>query len=453
MDARPAGRFVRCLLLAVALVATPTVARSTAEPSASPLVLSVTVDSIIHPVSAEFIVTAIDRADREGAALLVVTLRTPGGLVDSTREIVTRMIAARTPIVVFVAPSGSRAASAGFILAMAADVVAMAPGTHIGAAHPVGTRGEPIDEVQSTKATEDVAAYVRTLAEHRHRNVELAAEAVTKSRAFTEREAHDATPRLAEVIAPDLGALLQQLDGRAITRFDGATVTVHTSGARIETVDMTTRQRVLSAIAHPDIAYLLLTLGTLALTIELWNPGAIVPGIVGGVCLLLAFFAFSILPMNYAGLLLIVFGLVLLLLEIKVTSYGLLSVGGILSLLFGSMILVDSPLPELQLHLSLVAPVVIAFSAIALVLARLALAAQRRPATTGAPGMLGERGEALTDITADAPGRVATHGETWLAVADVPISAGDRVEVTAVHGLRLTVRPIRGTTPARQNPS
>jgi membrane-bound serine protease (ClpP class) len=441
MCARPRRHLASSCLLALGLVLGGAHPAAQAPPATPPLVFSATVDSIIHPVSAEYMIRAIERADREHAALLVFTLRTPGGLVDSTRAIVTRMVAARTPIAVYVAPAGARAASAGFILLIAADVAAMAPGTHIGAAHPVGGNGQKLDDTMAAKTTEDVAAYVRTLAGRRGRNVDLAAEAVTKSRAFTETEARAATPALVDLVAPDVTDLLRQLEGRTITRFDGTTTVLHLDAARVEAIAMTRRQRVLSAVAHPDIAYLLLSLGTLALTIELWNPGAVLPGVVGGVCLLLAFFAFSVLPTNYAGLLLIAFGLALLALEIKVTSYGLLSAGGVVSLLFGSMILVDSPLPEFQLRLSLVAAVAAGFGAIGLLLARLAYVAQRRPARSGSSGMVGETGLAQTAIAPGAPGLVATHGEIWRATADRTIPPGSRVRVTHVDGLRLTVSP------------
>lgn len=401
---------------------------------------SAEVDSIIHPVSAEYMIQTMDQADRAGAVLVVFTLRTPGGLVDSTRTIVSHMIAARTPIAVFIGPAGARAASAGFILTIAADVAAMAPGTHIGAAHPVQGGGEKMDETMAKKAAEDVAAYARTLASKRHRNVTLAAQAVIESRAFTDEEALGASPPLIDLVASDVPDLLRKLDGRTITRFEGEAVVLKTAGARIEPVEMSLRQRVLSAVANPNIAYLLLSLGTLGLTIELWSPGAVLPGVAGGLCLLLAFFAFSILPVNYAGLLLILFGLLLLALEIKVVSYGLLTVGGLASLVFGSMILMDSSIPELQLSLRVIIPVVLGFAGIGMFLARLAVASQRRPAVTGAASMIGEVGQALTPIRPDRPGRVAAHGEIWQASAVESIPEGARVRVTGIDGLMLTVR-------------
>jgi membrane-bound serine protease (ClpP class) len=385
-------------------------------------------------------IQTLDRADAAGAELIVFTLRTPGGLVDSTRQIITRMLAAKTPVAIFVAPSGARAASAGFLLTIAADIAAMAPGTHIGAAHPVAGGGQVMDDTTSKKAAEDIAAYVRTLAGKRGRNVLLAEQAVLQSKAFTENEAMKAAPPLIDLIASDVRDLLKKIDGRPVTRFDGRTVTLRTASAKIIPVDMSLRQRILSAVAHPNVAYILLTLGTLGLTIELWTPGAILPGVVGGLSLLLAFFALQVLPINYAGLLLMLFGVVLLALEVKVTSFGLLAAGGIVSLIFGSLMLIDSPAPELQLSISLVLSVVLGFTAIAGFLVRLALVAHRAPAVSGVEGLAAEHGEALTPITPDAQGRVRVHGENWLATANETIAAGDRIKVVRVEGLTLTVR-------------
>jgi membrane-bound serine protease (ClpP class) len=418
---------------AIALLAS---AQSVSKP---PVVYSAEVESIIHPVSAEYMIQTLDRADAEDAELVVFTLRTPGGLVDSTRQIVTRMLAAKTPVAIFVGPSGARAASAGFILTVAADVAAMAPGTHIGAAHPIAG-GEQLNETASKKAAEDVAAYVRTLAGKRNRNSALAEQAVLQSKAFTEEEALKATPPLIDLVATDVTDLLKKIDGRTVTRFDGRTVILRTTSAAVVSISMTLRQRILSAIAHPNVAYILMSLGMLGLTIELWSPGAILPGVVGGLSLLLAFFALQVLPINYAGVLLMLFGLLLLALEIKVTSFGLLTIGGMLSLIFGSMMLIDSPAPELQLSLPLVISVVLGFTLVAAFLVRLAIAAQRTAPVTGVAGMINEIGEALTGIVPGQPGRVSTHGEIWRAVAEEPIAAGEAVRVTRVDGLTLTVR-------------
>lgn len=431
---------VRLIVAGASVGLLPLVAAAQPAAHDTPTVYSALVDGIIHPVSAEYMIETMDRADRAGASLVVFTLRTPGGLLDSTRAIISRMLAAKTPVAIFVGPSGARAASAGFILTIAADVAAMAPGTHIGAAHPVTGSGEQMNETMSKKAAEDVAAYVRTLATTRQRNVTLAEQAVNDSRAFTDAEALSASPPLIDLIASDVPDLLQKLDGRPIRRFDGRTVVLKTEGAAVVPIEMTLRQRVLSAIAHPNIAYLLLSLGMLGVTIELWTPGAVLPGVVGAVSLLLAFFALQLLPVNYAGLLLILLGLLLFGLELKVASYGLLTAGGLLSLVFGSMILVDSPTPELQLSLRVVLPVAVGFSVIAVLLVRLGVAAQRQPAVTGLTGMINQTGHALTAIEPGVLGRVAMRGEIWQAKATEAIADRARVRVTNVDGLTLTVR-------------
>ena len=440
-------RRVSAVLLFLGILAWAGLPAATSDPK--PLVIVANVDALIHPVSAEFMVEAINRADAEGAALVVFVLETPGGLVDSTRTIVTRMLAAKTPVAVFVAPSGARAASAGFLITIAADVAAMAPGTHIGAAHPVSGQGEKMDETMSKKAASDVAAYARTLASGRGRNVAWAEQAVNESRAFTETEARDATPPLIDLVAADVPDLLAQLDGWVIKRFDGHTETLWTAGARTETLAMGLRQRVLSTLAHPNIAYILLSLGILGLTIELWSPGAVLPGVVGGICLLLAFFTFQVLPVNYAGVLLILFGLALLVLEVKVASFGLLGAGGVVSLALGSMILIDAPTPELRVSLGLIVPVVVALSAILLFLVRLAVAAQRRPSVTGASGMVGLAGLTVTAIPAGGTGRVSARGELWTARCAEAVAAGEAVVVSGLEGLVLTVR----RKPAQEGPT
>ena len=408
--------------------------------STRPVVYSAVVDALIHPVTAEFIQQTLAQADADDAALVVLTLRTPGGLVDSTRSINTSIIEADTPVVVYVGPSGTRAASAGFLITIAADVAAMAPGTHIGAAHPVSGTGAAMDDVAAEKAVSDVAAYARSLATQRGRNVELAETAVTESQSFTEQEALEADPPLIDLIATDVDDLLAQLDGRTVTRWSGDTVVLNTANARVEDVEMNWRQELLSAIAHPQVAVLLFSLGTLGLTIELWNPGGIVPGIVGGLCLLLAFFAFQILPINYVGLLLILFGLLLLAAEMMTATYGLLATGGIVSMVLGALMLIDSPAPELQLGWPFIAASMIALAVITTLLVRLGVGAQMMQPVTGRAGMIEEAGKALTPIGSGTPGRVATHGEIWAAVSEDDINEGDQVRVVAVDGMRLNVR-------------
>jgi membrane-bound serine protease (ClpP class) len=430
---RPSRQFI------AAVIALLAIASARAQVQSGRHVYTAEVDGIIHPVAAEYVREVIAKADADGAALVVITLRTPGGLVDSTRDINNAIIHARTPVAVFVGPSGNRAASAGFLITIAADIAAMAPATHIGAAHPVAGNGEKIDDTMAKKMASDVAAYARTLATQRKRNVSLVEQAVLESRSFTEQEALSASPPLIDLVANDVAELVAKLDGRTITRFDGKTQTLHTAGSSSVNVEMSWQQRVLSLIAHPQVAYLLLTLGTLGLTIELWSPGAVLPGVAGGICLLLAFFAFQVLPVSYAGVLLILFGLGLLVLEVKVTSYGLLGVGGVLSLLLGSMMLIDSPLPELQIGLRLIIPVTLGIAGILFFLVTLAVNAQRTQPVTGASAMLHELGYALTPIDPGGTGSVRTHGEIWTASANERIEAGTPVRVTAVEGLRLRV--------------
>ena len=425
----------RLFIIAALLAA---VSSPAAAADAPPTVFLAEVDAIIHPISSEFMVEVMDRADTSNASAVIFVLRTPGGLLDATRTIVSRMIVARTPVVVFVAPSGARAASAGFILVLASDVAAMAPGTHIGAAHPVSGTGEKMPETVEKKAASDVAAYARSLAQARHRNVALAEEAVTQSRAFTDSEALGAAPALIDLVSSNVDDLIARLDGRTVSRFDGRSMMLHTRGARVERVAMTTRQRLLSAIAHPQVAYILMSMGLLGLTVEMWNPGLVLPGVVGGVSLLLAFFAFQVLPVNMAGVLLMALGLGLLILELKMPSFGALGIGGAVSLVLGSMMLTRE-LPDLGLSLGFVLPIALGFSALFLFLGRLALTAQRRPAVTGVEGMRRAAGVALSAIAPGGTGQIAIHGETWRAMSPQSIAAGDRVQVTAIDGLTLTV--------------
>jgi len=410
-----------------------------ADGETTPVVHVAEVDALIHPASAEFITQALERAAASDADLIVLVLRTPGGLVDSTRDINTRIIESPVPVVVYVGPSGARAASAGFLITIAADVAVMAPGTHIGAAHPVAGTGQPMDDTMAEKVASDVAAYARSLAGQRGRNVELAEKAVVDSESFTEAEALAAMPPLIDLVADDLDSLLESLDGYLVTRWDGRTQELRTAGARVERMEMNWRQRVLSTIAHPQIAVLLLSLGTLGLTIELWSPGAILPGVAGGLCLLLAFFAFQILPINYVGLLLILFGLVLLALEMITTSFGALAAGGVVSMVLGLVMLVDSPAPEFQLGWTFILSVIAGLGTVVTLLTRLAVRAQLRPSVTGMTGMLKQRGEVTDAIAPGGPGRVATHGELWTAVADEPLLPGSRVRVVGIDGMTLMV--------------
>ena len=429
------------------------IAQSQSAPAEQATAVVAELDGIIHPIAAEYVDDTISQAEASQAAVVVIVLRTPGGLLDSTRDIVSRMIASRVPVVVFVGPSGARAASAGFIITVAADVAVMAPATHIGAAHPVSGTGEATDTVAATKAAEDVAAYVRSLAEARKRNVELAAEAVMKSRAFTDSEALGASPPLIDFVAQDVADLLRTLDGRTVRRFNGSTVVVHTADAVVRRVEMSRRQQFLSAIAHPQIAYLLLTLGILGLTVEFWNPGAIAPGVAGGVCLLLAFFALQVLPVNTTGVLLVVFGLALLLLELKVPSFGALGIGGTVSLVIGSVMMTRT-VPGVSVPLGFVVPVALSVAGISLFLGRLALHAQRQLPVTGAHALIGLLGRSRTRLAPGVNGHIDVRGEIWRAESATSLNAGDVVRVMGINGLTLFVEPAEASaldTPAESS--
>jgi membrane-bound serine protease (ClpP class) len=434
------GWFIVSWLAAMVVSSVLAASQKTTTETDDVIVYVAEVDALIHPVSAEFIRQTINQANAADAALVVLTLRTPGGLVDATRAINTSIIESETPVVVYVGPSGTRAASAGFLITIAADIAAMAPGTHIGAAHPVAGTGQAMDETMAKKAASDVAAYARSLASQRRRNIELAEKAVTESQSFTEEEALQAEPPLIDLIATDLDELLDQLDGWKVTRWDGSVVVLRTTNAIIERVEMNWRQQLLSAVAHPQVAVLLFSLGTLGLTIELWNPGGIFPGIVGALSLLLAFFAFQILPINYVGLLLILFGLILLVAEMLTTTYGLLAAGGIISMVLGSLMLVDSALPEFQLGWPFILSLMFALGLIVSLLARLGVRAQLVRPVTGRSGMIEQLGRAMEPIVAGGAGMVSTHGELWSATSDEDIREGDAVRIVAIDGMQLTVK-------------
>jgi membrane-bound serine protease (ClpP class) len=407
----------------------------------SPAIVVAEYDGIVHPIAAEFFDDVVTHADAAGATATVLVLRTPGGLVDSTRAIVTRMISSRAPIVVFIAPSGARAASAGFLITLAADVAVMAPGTHIGAAHPVPASGEtPGRDVTARKSAEDTAAYARAIADARGRNSSLAAAAVIDSRAFTEREALTAAPPLIDFVAADLDDVVRQLDGRTVRRFDGRTVELTTRGARVDRVEMSRRQTILGLLAHPQIAYLLLTFGMLGLVVEFWNPGLIAPGAAGAVCLLLAFFAFQVLPVNLTGVLLVVLGVALLGAEVMSPSFGALGIAGIVALLSGSL-LITRELPGITVSYAVILPVVAVVAAGVLGLGRLALHAQRQRSVGGAEALIGKIGVALTPIGSGVVGQIRIHGEIWRAISTRDVAAHQQVIVTAIEGLTLQVQP------------
>ncbi len=395
----------------------------------------VDLDGFVHPVSAAHVVAAIERADAERAPLVVIRLDTPGGLDTSMRQIVDKMLNCRTPVAVFVGPSGARAASAGFIITMAADIAAMAPGTNMGAAHPVSAL-VTMDEVMAKKVTSDAAAYIRGKAERRGRNVEMAEKAVVESRSFTEKEALEL--KLVDLVANDIDDLVHKLDGREVKRFDGSVATLRLSGHKIVTVRMDWRKRILSTLASPEILLFLL-LGALAgIGAEISHPGMLFPAILGTLCLILFLFASQIIPVNWAGVLLILVAIVLFVAEVKVASYGLLTISGLVAMILGAMMLVDAPIPEMRISLATLLPAALVMAAGTIALVRMVVEAQRRKATTGAEGMVGQKG--VVEAALAPEGWVRVQGERWRARAEEPLPPGSPVTVIAVDGLSLKVR-------------
>jgi membrane-bound serine protease (ClpP class) len=395
---------------------------------------------IVHPLSAGYLIDAIDRADEQGAALLVIEVDTPGGLVDSTKEIVQRMLAARTPIAVYVSPSGARAASAGFLLLVAADVAAMAPGTNTGAAHPVDASGGATKEdIGSEKAESDLAAFARTIAKNRGRNVELAERAVTESVSFTEDEARDAG--LVDLVVKSRADLFTQLDGRTVRRFDGTEVVLDVNGPIVPSLERSTIHQILGPLLRPELVLLLLGIGMMGLYVELSHPGLILPGVVGVLCLLLFALAFQFLPMNTVGLLVVALGLVLFILELKVISHGLLTLGGIACLVIGLMMVFPRDVPALRVSWTFVVPLALAMGGCMAFVMWLVTRAQSAPVVTGEQGMIGETGRAETDLAPDGPeGKVYVHGERWNARATSYVTRGEEVRVVRVEGLKLLVQ-------------
>jgi membrane-bound serine protease (ClpP class) len=403
---------------------------------ASPKVIAVDVNGTVHPITAEIVEGALAQARNEKASLVLVRLNTPGGLMDAMRETIEKIVASPVPVVTFVAPSGGRAASAGFFLLEAGDVAAMAPGTATGAAHPV-LMGASMDAVMKQKVENDAAAYLRSICEKRGRNSALAETAVRESKSFTEREALD--QKLVDLTAPGDRQLLAALDGRTVTRLDGSVTTLHTAGAEIVEYRRTLRQRIISAIADPNIALVLLVIGALGIYVEFSSPGVIAPGVFGGILVLLGLSAISVLPINWLGAALLVLAFTLFVLEVKFTSHGVLGAGGALAMVLGSVMLVESPVPELRIHWSTALAVTLPFSAITVFLLTIAVRARRNKVETGVEGMIGQIGEALTHLAPE--GKVFVRGEYWNAVALRPVAAGARVKVTAIDRLTLTVEP------------
>ncbi|MBC8412911.1 MAG: nodulation protein NfeD [Nitrospira sp.] len=397
-------------------------------------IVVIKVEGVVNPVMSEFISFHIDTVTAENSEALVIELDTPGGLDTSMRSIVKKITSSEVPVIVYIAPGGARAASAGVFITMAAHVAAMAPGTNIGAAHPVGIGGQ-MDKKMIDKVTNDAAAYIKTLAQSRNRNAVWAESAVRDSVSITEQEALNL--KVIDYVSADLDTLLTTINGNTVKTLKGE-IKIDTKGKVLSRKTMGMRHKILSAISHPEVAYLLMLLGFYGIFFELSSPGTIFPGVIGAVSLILAFYSFQTLPVNYAGLLLIVLAIVLFLLEIKITSFGLLSLGGVLSLTLGSIMLFDSPLPFYNLSLKVILPAVILTSLFFILTIGLIVKAYRRKPLTGAEGMVGLEGIAKTDIHED--GQVFVNGELWNASSTELISTGEKIFVEKEDHLRLHVR-------------
>lgn len=405
---------------------------------ADEIVVQFKVDGTIHAITAEYVQHAIDYAEKQGASVAIFEIQTPGGVSESMRSIISKMINSKVPVIVYIAPSGSRATSAGFYIAIAADITAMAPGTHLGSAHPVF--GQDTTDTENTKtmmkkATEDSVAYIKTLAERRGRNVEQAEKAVRESISFTETEALKL--KLIDFIAKDIPELLKKSEGFSIKKIDGSTKVLNIEKPKILTFEMTRRQKFLSLITDPNITLFLVSLGMMGLLIELYNPGLILPGIVGVIFLSLFFLSVQVLPINYTGLILIIFAVVLFVLELKIQSYGLLTIGGLVSIILGATMLIDAPIPEMRITMRAIVMMVILIAGTMSLLLTMVIRLHRKKPVTGIQGMLQEIGTAQTDI--DPEGQIFVHGEIWKAVAPYRIPKGEKVKIRSIDGLTLHV--------------
>ncbi|MBF0343797.1 MAG: nodulation protein NfeD [Nitrospirae bacterium] len=422
----------RIFFIVIALVLTVSAFAEESKP-----VLVIKVNGVIDPVTSEFITKGIDKANKGNFEALVIELDTPGGLDTSMRAIIKEINASMVPIIVFVAPSGARAASAGVFITMAAHIAAMSPGTNIGAAHPVGIGGK-MDDTAAEKATNDAVAYIKSLADSRGRNAKWAENAVRKSVSITETEA--LSQNIIDVIAGNLNDLLKKISGKTV-KLNSKPLTLNTEKARVVHEEMSLRLSILSVITNPNVAYILMLLGFYGLFFELTSPGAIFPGVIGGICLILAFYAFQTLPVNYAGLLLIIIAVILFILEIKIVSHGVLTIGGIIAMTIGSLMLFESSSPFKKLSIHLIILCVLTTAVFFVVLVGLVYKAWKRKPLTGSNALIGTSGRAQTDILADeTEGMVMVRGELWKAWSEESIGKGKEVTVVDIAGLRLKVK-------------
>ena len=398
-------------------------------------ILALTVKSTINPVISEYVEKGVKRAASEGAACVILQMDTPGGLDTAMRDIVQSILNSPVPVIVYIAPSGARAASAGVLITISAHIAAMAPGTNIGAAHPVGLGGGKMDETMLKKVENDAAAYAKSLAEQKGRNVEWAVKAVRESESVSAQKALEL--KIIDLVASSLQDLIEKVDGKEIETVWG-TRTLTLKDLPIEHWEMGWRYRLLDTLSNPNIAYILMMLGFYGLFFELSNPGVIFPGVFGAICLILAFFALQTLPVNYAGVLLILLAIILFIAEIKVTSYGVLTLGGIVSLVLGSLMLIESPDPALRVSWYVILPMVLTTAGFFVFALSFALRAQMRQPTTGQEGLVGARCKVVSPIKPE--GKVFVHGEYWNAESDEALETGETVEVVGVSELVLKVR-------------
>lgn len=396
------------------------------------------INDAITPATADFISKSIEQAVKNRAECLVIQMDTPGGLDMSMRDIIKDIMNADIPVVVYVAPSGARAASAGVFITLAADIAAMAPGTNIGAAHPVAVGGGKMDRTMADKVVNDAVAYIQSIAEKKGRNAKWAAQAVRESVSITETEALKI--KIIDLIAKDLNDLLEKINGKTVEKPRGK-IKLATKGLRTNVLEMGFRQRFLAVLSNPNIAYILMMIGLAGLYFELSNPGVIFPGVIGGICLILAFFAFRTLPVNYAGVLLILLGVFLFVAEIKVASYGLLTIGGLVSLTLGSIMLFESPIPALRASLTVILPTVLFTAAFFFFAVTMAVKAQLAKPATGAEGLVGEIGVAQTRLSPE--GKVFIHGEFWNAYTDEAIEEREKIRVLKTEGLKVKVEKLK----------
>ncbi len=400
-------------------------------------ILKIVVNDTIQPITEEFVARAINEAQRRNERAVLIEINTPGGLVESTRKIIEKITDSTVPVIIYVTPSGSRAASAGFFILESADIAAMAPGTNTGAAHPVTLGGGNPDDVMKQKMENDAAALMRSVAARRGRNVEVAESTVRQSKSFTEQEA--LSQHLIDYVATSEDDLFRQMEGKNFKRFNGQDVTLQLAGQSIVPFGMTLKERILGYLMDPNIAFILLAIGALALYAEFNHPGAVLPGTVGVVFILIAAFALNLLPTRFAAVVLILGAFALFAAEAKFASHGILTVGGVALLTLGGLLLVDSPIPEMRVHLLTALAVSIPLGAITAFLMSIALKARRNKRVSGADGLVGETGIAQTALSPR--GKIFVHGELWDAVSSSDIPAGQSVVVRQVEGLLLQVEP------------